>query len=77
MLKMKTKCGMCQSVLRNDSAATICSYECTFCSGCAAEMNNQCPNCGGELSARPRRMTGVVQVSRRAPARIRRYISRR
>jgi len=36
-------------------AARICSYECTFCASCAAEMNDACPNCGGELVTRPRR----------------------
>ncbi|WP_072690619.1 DUF1272 domain-containing protein [Rhodococcus marinonascens] len=77
MLTMKTKCEACRSSLRNDSAATICSYVCTFCSACAAEMDNQCPNCGGELCARPRRTTGAVQISRRAPARILRSLRTR
>ena len=37
-------------------AARICSHECTFCGQCADEMARTCPNCGGELVARPRRL---------------------
>jgi hypothetical protein len=36
--------------------AWICSHECTFCGKCADEMSRRCPNCGGELVARPRRL---------------------
>jgi hypothetical protein len=43
-------------VLPPDSLeARICSYECTFCAGCADSMNGRCPNCGGELVPRARR----------------------
>ncbi|MFI9544835.1 DUF1272 domain-containing protein [Streptomyces sp. NPDC052016] len=35
--------------------ALICSYECTFCPPCGEQMGSVCPNCGGELVARPRR----------------------
>jgi len=36
--------------------ARICSFECTFCADCATtKLRNVCPNCGGELVARPRR----------------------
>lgn len=38
-----------------DGVAMICSYECTFCPACAQAMEQRCPNCGGELVARPRR----------------------
>jgi hypothetical protein len=32
----------------------ICTYECTFCAGCAADVfHGVCPNCGGELVRRP------------------------
>ena len=40
-----------------DGAAFICSYECTFCGDCSADMDHVCPNCGGELVRRPRRET--------------------
>ena len=29
--------------------------ECTFCPACADGMNGVCPNCSGELVARPKR----------------------
>ncbi len=55
MLVMKPACEKCQKPLGHEEAACICSYECTFCPDCSALMNNKCPNCGGELLARPRR----------------------
>jgi hypothetical protein len=54
-LEMRTECERCGVVLALDSAATICSFECTFCVSCAESMGHVCPNCGGELVARPRR----------------------
>lgn len=57
-LKMRTTCEKCNAALAADGDATICSYECTFCVTCATEMDGRCPNCGGELVARPRRVTG-------------------
>lgn len=56
MLEMRAECERCQHALPPDSDdARICSYECTFCSGCAAELG-ACPNCGGALQIRPTRM---------------------
>jgi hypothetical protein len=55
MLEMRDVCERCQAPLALDAAARICSYECTFCPACANEMADTCPNCGGELVARPRR----------------------
>jgi uncharacterized protein len=55
-LEMRTVCERCEATLAPDGAARICSYECTFCTACAAELENVCPNCGGELVARPRRV---------------------
>ncbi len=52
---MRTSCERCETALVPDGQATICSHECTFCVACADEMNRVCPNCGGELVARPRR----------------------
>ena len=54
-LEMRSRCERCQSVLGQSSSAFICSYECTFCPVCAGEAQNVCPNCGGELVARPKR----------------------
>jgi hypothetical protein len=54
-LRMKGECEKCYQPLPAAGMAKICSYECSFCEKCAAEMNNICPNCGGELLQRPRR----------------------
>ena len=36
-------------------------FECTFCVQCAdAKLSGRCPNCGGELVARPRRPQGKL-----------------
>jgi hypothetical protein len=54
-LEMRTECERCQAPLPAEAAATICTFECTFCPDCAASLEHVCPNCGGELVARPRR----------------------
>jgi two-component system, LytTR family, sensor kinase len=54
-LEMKRRCERCASALEPDGEACICSFECTFCTTCAASLLDQCPNCGGELVPRPRR----------------------
>lgn len=54
-LEMREICEKCEVDLAADDDAFICSYECTFCPDCAEEMDTVCPNCGGELVARPRR----------------------
>jgi hypothetical protein len=54
-LQMKPECEKCKQPLPAIGMAMICSYECTFCGKCAAEMKNVCPNCGGELVQRPKR----------------------
>jgi hypothetical protein len=57
MLEMRPTCERCSADLAATSTdARICSYECTFCASCAAEMNGRCPNCGGELVQRPTRV---------------------
>jgi hypothetical protein len=55
-LEMKPECEKCGAALPLDSEASICSYECTFCPTCTTEMASICPNCGGELVCRPRRI---------------------
>ena len=54
-LEMKSPCERCGGSLAQDGPAFICSHECTFCEGCAVEIDGVCPNCGGELVRRPRR----------------------
>ena len=59
MLKMKENCEKCAAPTPFESEAGICSYECTFCAQCSAEMGQVCPNCGGELVVRPKRAGGA------------------
>ena len=55
-LEMRTACERCGAALAPDGEARICSFECTFCAACSDELIGVCPNCGGELVARPRRV---------------------
>jgi hypothetical protein len=52
---MRDSCERCGAALAADGAAVICSHECTFCRACGEELGFVCPNCRGELVARPRR----------------------
>ena len=55
-LVMRPDCERCGTDLRaEDPGAFICSFECTFCAGCAEALDDRCPNCGGELCDRPAR----------------------
>lgn len=55
MLELRPGCEHCDCDLPPEStAARICSFECTFCASCAQDvLKGKCPNCGGELVARP------------------------
>lgn len=57
MLQLRPSCECCNKALPPESTeARICSFECTFCVACAdSVLRGTCPNCGGELVARPRR----------------------
>lgn len=57
MLQMRPSCECCDKDLPAELAgARICSFECTFCEACSTTVfAGICPNCGGELVARPRR----------------------
>lgn len=57
MLQLRPGCECCDKDLAPDADdARICSFECTFCADCAdTRLAGLCPNCGGELVARPRR----------------------
>ena len=57
-LEMRQACERCGVALVLDGDAAICSFECTFCVSCAEALEHLCPNCGGELVRRPRRVTG-------------------
>ena len=72
MLELRPNCECCDRDLPPDSAeACICTFECTFCRGCAEAMGNICPNCGGNLVARPIR---PAQALARYPASIKRVL---
>jgi len=62
MLKLKPNCECCNRDLPPDARdAMMCSFECTFCSACAAGvLQGRCPNCGGELVRRPIRPGGKL-----------------
>lgn len=56
MLELRPNCECCGRDLPPDSRdALICSFECTWCTDCAATRlpGGLCPNCGGELLRRP------------------------
>ena len=55
MLELRPNCEYCDKDLPPESTdARICSYECTFCSNCTADvLRNVCPNCGGGFVPRP------------------------
>ncbi|MDJ0641919.1 MAG: DUF1272 domain-containing protein [Erythrobacter sp.] len=56
MLEMRPDCERCGTDLPAETpGAFICSFECTFCTVCAEELDDACPNCGGELMDRPTR----------------------
>ena len=57
-LEMRAVCERCGAPVEPDGEAAICSFECTFCAPCAEAMSHVCPNCGGELVARPKRRAG-------------------
>lgn len=62
MLDLRPGCECCDKDLPPESGgAWICSFECTFCTDCATHvLSGHCPNCGGELVARPRRPAGKL-----------------
>ncbi len=55
MLELRPNCECCNADLAPDAVdALICSFECTFCRTCAdTVLRGICPNCGGNLVARP------------------------
>lgn len=55
MLDLRPNCESCDKDLPPESTeACICTYECTFCSSCVANLlKDVCPNCGGGFSLRP------------------------
>ena len=54
-LQLRPNCECCDRDLPAPSPlARICSYECTFCADCVANvLHNVCPNCGAGFERRP------------------------
>lgn len=73
MLELRPNCECCDRDLPPDSAdARICTFECTFCADCADRvLRGACPNCGGNLVARPIRPAAALL---RFPAATRRVV---
>lgn len=63
MLALRPGCECCDRDLPPESRdALICSFECTWCRDCAEQkLGMLCPNCGGELVARPVRPAAKLQ----------------
>jgi hypothetical protein len=56
-LDLKPSCERCAAAVAPGGGGFICSYECTFCQPCSDALGAVCPNCGGELVHRPRRVS--------------------
>ena len=62
MLEMRPACERCGAYTPADKPGSfICSFECTFCTECADELDDLCPNCGGELMDRPTRSAKLLE----------------
>lgn len=62
MLEMRADCERCGTDLpAHTGGAFICSFECTFCAECAEDLDERCPNCGGELLDRPTRTKKLLE----------------
>ena len=74
MLVLKPNCECCDVDLSPDSAeARICTFECTFCAACADRiLKGVCPNCEGNLVARPIRSAIMLARYRASTERVRR-----
>lgn len=61
MLELRPNCECCDRDLPPDAAARICTFECTFCPHCAeGKLGGACPNCAGDLVARPVRPAAML-----------------
>ena len=62
MLALRPNCECCDRDLPPESPdARICTFECTFCAACAeTRLGGTCPNCSGNLVARPIRPAAML-----------------
>lgn len=72
MLELRPNCECCDSDLPPASAdARICTFKCTFCATCAQDiLAGICPNCGGNLVARPIRSARLLDGASASAKRI-------
>ena len=62
MLALRPNCENCDTDLSPGADARICSFECTFCASCADTVfAGRCPNCRGNLVARPVRPAAALE----------------
>jgi uncharacterized protein len=63
MLELRPNCECCDKDLPPESTeALICTFECTFCAVCNGQsLHGSCPNCGGNLVARPVRPARLLE----------------
>ena len=73
MLELRPNCECCDRNLPPASSeALICTFECTFCADCAANvLKGRCPNCTGNLVTRPIRPAHLLS---RAPGSMKRVL---
>jgi hypothetical protein len=61
VLELRPNCECCNRDLPPEAEARICTFECTFCPGCAESvLGGICPNCGGDLVCRPVRPAAML-----------------
>jgi len=72
MLALRPNCEACDRDLPPESAeARICTFECTFCADCVeTRLGGVCPNCGGNLAARPIRPAAMLAKYPASTARV-------
>jgi len=73
LLELRPNCECCDRDLPPEAdEARICTFECTFCADCAERiLGGACPNCGGNLVARPIRPAAMLA---KYPASVRRVL---
>lgn len=72
MLELRPNCECCDRDLPpTSSQAFICTFECTFCADCAANiLSMSCPNCTGNLVTRPMRPAHLLARAPGSSARV-------
>jgi len=78
VLELRPNCEACDRDLPPASPdAMICTFECTFCCDCAENVfAHICPNCGGNLEARPIRPAELLDKYPASTKRVHRDDSR-